>query len=67
MKNVRTRDKIRKSTENPNKEYLEPQIPSSAQEKPAMSILTPAEAWILILWGGHWLAGVRLSLNPKPK
>ena len=28
---------------------------SSAQEKPAMSILTPAEAWILILWGGHWL------------
>ena len=26
---------------------------SSAREKPAMSILTPAEAWILILWGGH--------------
>ena len=55
MKHVRTRDKIRKATENPNKESLEPQIPSlrSAQEKPAMPILTPAEAWILILWGGH--------------
>ena len=26
---------------------------SSAQEEPAMPILTPAEAWILILWGGH--------------
>ena len=26
---------------------------SSAQEKPAMPILTPAEAWILILWGDH--------------
>ena len=26
---------------------------SSAREKPAMSFLTPAEAWILILWGGH--------------
>ena len=31
MKHVRTRDKIRKATENPNKEYLEPQIPSLAQ------------------------------------
>ena len=31
MKHVRTRDKIRKATENPNKEYLDPQIPSLAQ------------------------------------
>ena len=31
MKHVRTRDKIRKATENPNKESLEPQIPSLAQ------------------------------------
>ena len=34
MKHVRTRDKIRKATENPNKEYkeyLESQIPSLAQ------------------------------------
>ena len=30
MKHVRTRDKIRKATENPNKESLEPQIPSLA-------------------------------------
>ena len=27
MKHVRTRDKIRKANENPNKEYLEPQTP----------------------------------------
>ena len=52
MKHVCTRDKIRKATENPNKEYLEPQIPSrAAWKKPVMSILTPSEAWILILWG----------------
>ena len=31
MKYVCTRDKIRKATENPNKESLEPQIPSLAQ------------------------------------
>ena len=31
MKHVRTRDKIRKATENPNKESLESQIPSLAQ------------------------------------
>ena len=31
MKHVCTRDKIRKATENPNKESLEPQIPSLAQ------------------------------------
>ena len=31
MKHVRTREKIRKATKNPNKEYLEPQIPSLAQ------------------------------------
>ena len=41
------RDKKRKETENPNEEYLEPQIP--AQEMPAMSIQTPAEAKSLIL------------------
>ena len=28
-----------------------------------MPILTPAEAWILILWGGHRLGGVRLPLT----
>ena len=28
-----------------------------------MSFLTPAEAWILILWGGHRLGGVRLPLT----
>ena len=31
MKYVCTRDKIRKATENPNKEHLEPQNPSLAQ------------------------------------
>ena len=31
MKHVRTKDKIRNATENPNKEYLDPQIPSLAQ------------------------------------
>ena len=31
MNHVRTRDKIRKATENPNKESLESQIPSLAQ------------------------------------
>ena len=31
MKQVRTREKIRKATENPNKESLESQIPSLAQ------------------------------------
>ena len=28
-----------------------------------MPILTQAEAWILILWGGHRLGGVRLPLT----
>ena len=31
MKHVRTRDKIRNATENPNEEYLDLQIPSLAQ------------------------------------
>ena len=54
MKHVRTRDKIRKATENPNRVFrgTNPLL-SSAHENPAMPILTPAEAWILILWGGH--------------
>ena len=39
MKHVRTRDKIRKATENPNKESLEPQIPSLAQLRRSLPCL----------------------------
>lgn len=39
MKHVHTRDKIRKATENPNKEYLEPQIPSLAQPRKSLPCL----------------------------
>ena len=51
MKHVRTREKIRKATENPNRVFrgTNPLL-SSAWKKPVMSILTPSEAWILSLW-----------------
>ena len=39
MKHVCTRDKIRKATENPNKESLEPQIPSLAQLRRSLPCL----------------------------
>ena len=57
MKHVRTRDKIRKATENPNKEFLEPQIPSLAQLRRSLPYL---------FWPqqkpGYWFSGEATDL-----
>ena len=57
MKHVRTREKIRKATKNPNKEYLEPQIPSLAQLGRSLSCL---------FWPhqkpGFWVSGEATNL-----
>ena len=57
MKHVRTRDKIRKATENPNKEYLEPQNPSLAQLRRRLPCLfSPKQK------PGFWFSGEATDL-----
>ena len=68
MKHVCTRDKIRKATENPNKEYLEPQIPSLAQLGEACHVFSdPSRNLEFHSLGRPLAVGTKLSLNPKPK
>ena len=57
MKHVRTRDKIRKATENPNKESLEPQIPSLAQlGRSLLCLFWPQQK------AGFWFSGEATDL-----